>query len=97
MSAKKQKLEGWADDLKLGVKNKIEEVRRAATTALTLEEKLASQKHIKTLESQRNEKRRSPLDAQQGGPSAGGADCKNRRKAYAEEWAPAAFYDSLES
>jgi len=36
MSAKKQKLEGWADDLNLGVKNKIEEVRRAATTALTL-------------------------------------------------------------
>ncbi len=64
MSAKKQKLEGWADDLKLGVKNKIEEVRRAATTALTLEEKLAGQKHIKTLESQRNEKPCSRFNAQ---------------------------------
>jgi hypothetical protein len=35
-----------------------------ATTALTLEEKLAGQKRIKPLESQRNEKRRSLFDAQ---------------------------------
>jgi len=40
------------------------EARRAATTALTLEEKLAGQKRIKALESQRNEKRRSLFDAQ---------------------------------
>lgn len=38
--------------------------RRVATTALTLEEKLAGQKRIKALESQRNEKRRSLFDAQ---------------------------------
>lgn len=38
--------------------------RRAATTALTLEEKLAGQKQIKALEAQRNQKRRSLFDAQ---------------------------------
>jgi adenine-specific DNA-methyltransferase len=64
MSAKKQKLEGWADDLKLGVKNKIEQVRRAATTALTLEKKLAGQKQIKALESHRDERRRLLFEAQ---------------------------------
>lgn len=42
----------------------IKEARRAATTALTLEEKLAGQKQIKALESQRNEKRRSLFEAQ---------------------------------
>jgi len=36
----------------------------AATSALTLEEKLAGQKQIKALESQRNHKRRSAFDAQ---------------------------------
>jgi adenine-specific DNA-methyltransferase len=43
---------------------RIEEARRSATTALTLEEKLAGQKQIKTLESQRNQKRRTLFDAQ---------------------------------
>ncbi|MDZ7581227.1 MAG: hypothetical protein U5R30_11550 [Deltaproteobacteria bacterium] len=42
----------------------IKEARRAATTALTLEEKLAGQKQIKALEAQRNQKRRSLFDAQ---------------------------------
>jgi hypothetical protein len=42
----------------------IKEARRAATAALTLEEKLAGQKQIRTLEGQRNEKRRSLFDAQ---------------------------------
>ena len=42
----------------------IKEARRAATTALTLEEKLAGQKLIKSLEAQRNQKRRSLFDAQ---------------------------------
>jgi hypothetical protein len=42
----------------------IKESRRAATAALTLEEKLAGQKQIRTLEGQRNEKRRSLFDAQ---------------------------------
>jgi len=65
------KLEGWADDLKLGLEREIKEIdrqikeaRRAATFALTLEEKLAGQKQIKALESQRSQKRRSLFDAQ---------------------------------
>jgi adenine-specific DNA-methyltransferase len=65
------KLDGWADDLKMGLEREIKEIdrqtkepRRAATTALTLEEKLAGQKQIKSLEAQRNQKRRSLFDAQ---------------------------------
>lgn len=71
--AEAEKLDGWADDLKLGLEREIKdldrqikEARRAATVALTLEEKLAGQKQIKALESQRNEKRRSLFDAQDG-------------------------------
>jgi adenine-specific DNA-methyltransferase len=69
--AEAEKLDGWADDLKLGLEREIKELdrqikeaRRAATTALTLEEKLAGQKRIRALELQRNEKRRSLFDAQ---------------------------------
>jgi len=69
--AEAEKLEGWADDLKLGLERdikdldrQIKEARRAATTALTLEEKLDAQKRIRALEGQRNEKRRSLFDAQ---------------------------------
>lgn len=69
--AEAEKLEGWADDLKLGLEREIKEIdrqikeaRRSATTALTLEEKLAGQKQIKALESHRNDKRRSLFDAQ---------------------------------
>jgi len=69
--AEADKLDGWADDLKVGLEREIKEVdrqikeaRRAATTALTLEEKLAGQKQIKALEAQRNQKRRSLFDAQ---------------------------------
>ncbi|MBI4573196.1 MAG: hypothetical protein HY713_07915 [candidate division NC10 bacterium] len=69
--AEAEKLDGWADDLKLGLEreikeldHQIKEVRRSATAALTLEEKLAGQKQIKTLEAQRNEKRRTLFDAQ---------------------------------
>lgn len=40
------------------------EARRAASAALTLEEKLAGQKQVKALESQRNAKRRALFDAQ---------------------------------
>lgn len=65
------KLEGWADDLKLGLEREIKELdrqikeaRRAATTALTLEDKLAGQKQIKAIESLRNQKRRSLFEAQ---------------------------------
>ena len=69
--AEADKLEGWADDLKLGLEREIKEIdgqvkeaRRAAMVVLTLEEKLAGQKRIKGLEAQRNEKRRSLFDAQ---------------------------------
>ena len=64
-------MEGWADDLKLGLEREIKEIdrqikeaRRAATTALTLEEKLAGQKQIKALEAHRSQRRRSLFDAQ---------------------------------
>jgi adenine-specific DNA-methyltransferase len=46
------------------IDRQIKETRRTATAALTLEEKLAAQKQIKALESQRNTKRRSLFDAQ---------------------------------
>jgi adenine-specific DNA-methyltransferase len=66
-----EKLESWADDLKLGLEREIKEIdrqireaRRTATSALTLEEKLATQKQIRALESQRNERRRSLFEAQ---------------------------------
>jgi adenine-specific DNA-methyltransferase len=61
--AETDKLEGWADDLKLGLEREIKEIdrqikeaRRPATAALPLEEKLAGQKEIKVLESQRNQR-----------------------------------------
>ncbi len=42
----------------------IKEAKRLATLIPTLEEKLAGQKQIKALESQRNSKRRALFDAQ---------------------------------
>lgn len=69
--AEAEKLDGWADDLKLGLEREIKELdrqmkeaRRAATAAPTLEEKLVGQKQIRSLETQRNQKRRSLFDAQ---------------------------------
>jgi adenine-specific DNA-methyltransferase len=69
--AETEKLESWADDLKTGLEREIKELerqikdaRRAAKAAALLEDKLAAQKQIKALESQRNEKRRSLFDAQ---------------------------------
>src|SRR5207248_5106977 len=69
--AEADKLDGWADDLKVGLEREIKEMdrqikeaRRNATTALTLEDKLAGQKQIKSLEALRNQKRRSLFDAQ---------------------------------
>ena len=66
-----EKLESWADDLKLGLEREIKELdrrireaRREATIAMTLEEKLATQKHIKALETERSTKRRTLFDAQ---------------------------------
>jgi adenine-specific DNA-methyltransferase len=65
------KLDGWSDDLKVGLERElkeldrqIKEARRAASAALTLEEKLAGQKQVKALETQRNAKRRALFDAQ---------------------------------
>lgn len=69
--AEANKLDGWADDLKVGLERElkeldrqIKEARRAATVALTLEEKLAGQKAVKALEAERSAKRRSLFDAQ---------------------------------
>lgn len=69
--AEANKLDGWADDLKVGLERElkeldrqIKEARRAATLAATLEEKLAGQKAIKTLEAERSTKRRTLFDAQ---------------------------------
>ncbi len=69
--AEAEKLYGWADDLNTGLEREIKELdrqikeaRRAATAALTLEEKLAGQKQVKALESQRNTKHRALFDAQ---------------------------------
>jgi hypothetical protein len=65
------KLDGWADDLKVGLEREIKDLdrqikdaRRAATAALTLEDKLTGQKQVKALEAQRNTKRRALFDAQ---------------------------------
>lgn len=69
--AEADKLDGWADDLKVGLEREIKDIdrqireaRRAATAALTLEEKLAGQKEIRALEALRSTKRRSLFDAQ---------------------------------
>lgn len=65
------KLDSWADDLKVTLERdikdmdrQIKEAKRAAMIAQTLEEKLAGQKQVKNLENQRNEKRRKLFDAQ---------------------------------
>ncbi|MBA3885786.1 MAG: hypothetical protein H0X67_08640 [Acidobacteria bacterium] len=69
--AEAEKLDGWADDLKLGLERELKELdrqireaRRGAVAAVALEEKLAAQKRMKALESERNQKRRSLFDAQ---------------------------------
>ena len=69
--AEAEKLDGWAEDIKVGLEREIKELdrqikeaRRGATAALSLEEKLAGQKQVKNLESLRNQKRRSLFDAQ---------------------------------
>jgi len=65
------KLDSWADDLKVGLEREIKEfdrqikdARRAAVAALTLEEKLAGQKQIKAIEAERGKCRRALFDAQ---------------------------------
>jgi F0F1-type ATP synthase membrane subunit b/b' len=66
-----QKLEEWADDLKLGleqhikdVDQEIKETRRTAATAATLEEKLSWQKKQRELESKRTKMRKELFDRQ---------------------------------
>lgn len=54
-----EKLDGWADDLKVALEREIKDIDRQIK-----EEKLAGQKQIKALESQRNGKRRALFDAQ---------------------------------
>lgn len=65
------KLEGWADDMKLALERelkeldkRIKEIRRSGSGAATLEERLAVQRAIRALESERNEKRKRLFDAQ---------------------------------
>lgn len=69
--AEADKLDGWADDLKLGLEREIKELdkqikeaRKGASIAVSLEAKLAAQKRMKAIESERNQKRRSLFDAQ---------------------------------
>jgi hypothetical protein len=76
--AEADKLDGWADDLKMGLEREIKEIdrqikeaRRAATTALTLEEKLAGQKQIKAPRSPAQPKATVPVRrAGSGGQAA---------------------------
>ncbi len=65
------KLDAWAEDLKVGLEREIKEfdrqikeTRKAAVAALTLEEKLAGQKQIKAIEVERGKRRRALFDAQ---------------------------------
>ena len=69
--AEANKLDGWAEDLKVGLEREIKELdrqireaRRAATAVPTLQEKLEAQKHVKSLEAHRNTRRRALFDAQ---------------------------------
>lgn len=69
--AEAEKLDGWAEDLKLGLEREIKEIdrqirenRKLSVVALSLEEKLKYQKEIKSLEVQRNTKRKSLFEAQ---------------------------------
>jgi ERCC4-related helicase len=69
--AETEKLEGWAEDLKVGLEREIKELdrqireaKRTAAAAATLEEKLTGQKHVKSLESQRGLRRKSLFEAQ---------------------------------
>ena len=66
-----QKLDAWADDLKLGleqdikdVDREIKELRRTAATAPTLEEKLSWQRKQRELETKRGKLRRELFDRQ---------------------------------
>ena len=66
-----EKLDRWADDLKLGLEREIKEVerrirgaRKGALATRNLDEKLAAQKALRALEGTRNKLRKSLFDAQ---------------------------------
>ncbi len=70
-AAESEKLDNWSDDQKVGLEREIKdldrrirEVRKSAKQALTLEDKLAGQKAIRMLESERLEKRKQLFVAQ---------------------------------
>jgi adenine-specific DNA-methyltransferase len=69
--AEAEKLDNWADDMKVTLEREIKEIdkqireaKRSTTIALSLEEKLAGQKQIRALESVRNTKRKTLFEAQ---------------------------------
>jgi F0F1-type ATP synthase membrane subunit b/b' len=69
--AEVQKLDAWADDLKVGLENEVKEldrdikdVRRTAAVAPTLEEKLHWQKRQRELEDKRSQLRHRIFDRQ---------------------------------
>lgn len=62
--AEPNKLEGWADNLNLGLEREFKEAQRAVTVTMTLDDKLATQNQIRVLVGQRNQKRRTLFDAQ---------------------------------
>ena len=66
-----RKLDGWSDDLKLGLEREIKdldlqirEFRKTSALAAALKDKLETQKGLKSLEADRNRKRRELFDAQ---------------------------------
>jgi superfamily II DNA or RNA helicase len=69
--AESDKLDAWADDLKVGLERElkdldrqIKEAKRDAKLQSTLEDKLAAQRKVRSLEATRNQKRRALFDAQ---------------------------------
>jgi adenine-specific DNA-methyltransferase len=66
-----RKLDGWSDDLKLGLERElkdldrqIREARKTASLAASLQDKLEAQKTVKNLEADRSRKRRELFEAQ---------------------------------
>lgn len=66
-----RKLDGWSDDLKLGLERElkdidrqIREARKTAALAASLQDKLEAQKTVKNLEAERSRKRRELFEAQ---------------------------------
>jgi superfamily II DNA or RNA helicase len=69
--AEAEKLDGWAEDLKIGLEREIKdldrqirEAKRGASAAPVLEAKLAGQKQVKSLEAQRTQRRKSLFESQ---------------------------------